>query len=196
MSRAIEDGSSIIRNMVYSSVFMKILSHKQIVLFYDPTPALQEKCTKTLHENLSIIKRRIVQWSLWIGQNEYLRFEFQTKISEFIFEIKDTVRMPKRQPWCGCQRDNPCKFLFSRLNEEKQLIASLLSGTFKPPVLKKNVPHIRGISEPAYTQSTWEKTTTWPRAGKFFCRGSHFDPDCFDSLSKMTEYRGGQSTVD
>ena len=66
--------------------------------------------------------------------------------------------MSKRQP-----SKNP----FSRLNEEKQLIASLLSGTFKPD-RKKNVPHIRGISEPAYTQSTWEKTTTWPRAGLFF----------------------------
>ena len=58
----------------------------------------------------------------------------------------------------------PINYIF-RLNEEKQLVASLLSGTFKPPALKKNVPHIRGISEPAYTQSTWEKTTTWPRAG-------------------------------
>ena len=54
---------------------------------------------------------------------------------------------------------------FFRLTEEKQLVASLLSGTFKPPAVKKNIPHIRGISEPAYTQSTWEKTTTWPRAG-------------------------------
>jgi len=60
----------------------------------------------------------------------------------------------------------PNLFLKSKikLNEEKQLVASLLSGTFKPRDLKKNVPHIRGISEPAYTQSTWEKTTTWPRA--------------------------------
>ena len=62
----------------------------------------------------------------------------------------------------------PINYIF-RLNEEKQLVASLLSGTFKPRDLKKNVPHIRGISEPAYTQSTWEKTTTWPRAGKFIC---------------------------
>ena len=88
-------------------------------------------------------------------------------------------------------KETTLEFLFSRLSEEKQLIASLLSGTFKPPVLKKNVPHIRGISEPAYTQSTWEKTTTWPRAGNFFRRGRHFDPDFFDSLSKMTKYRGG-----
>ena len=64
-------------------------------------------------------------------------------------------------------KETTLKKIFSRLNEEKQLIASLLSGTFKPD-RKKNVPHIRGISEPAYTQSTWEKTTTWPRAGSFF----------------------------